>query len=143
MTERTRSDLQNMVHKSRTFDNVTAVAILGLGVAFVGFTLNRQADSALPTTLSVIAKRAVGRELKLPEVDSFGRKIVNHQNRTLVVLAGCNSCSISMDSKVKNPHVQPGDVLITADGSQKSSMSAVRNPVILDLGEKKLIPGEL
>jgi hypothetical protein len=143
MTERTRSDLQNMVRKSRTFDNVTAVAILGLGVAFVGFTLNRRAESHLPSTFPKIAKQFVGRELKLPTSDSFHRRIKLPGDRTVLVLSGCNSCSITQESKLKVPGVRSDEVLVTADKSQRKLFEGASHSVIFDLDQPKLIPVEI
>ncbi len=82
---------------------------------------NTYSDLLIPRNLTNESSRRSllaslnGTQFKVPNSDLFGKSITRKHNRTIIVLPGCNSCSVSSDGGSKIPIIVPGAIYYTSD----------------------------
>ncbi len=105
------------------FQAATGIALLAV-LMLLGTAAIRSVVSASRNVKSLLAssESLVGVSLTLPMTDMLGTPLRELQGASVVVLSGCNSCSMDRHGVTKFPQVSGDAIFLTADSSSKDRL---------------------
>lgn len=118
------------------------VSIVWPTVADLASATRRSGD---PDSLELVLIDLPGQRIRLPRLDHFGMALPKIGNRTVVLLPGCNSCSVTPSGELKIPIGASEIIFIAHDSSELGhfkgikSKNEARSWLVLD-DKKKLAP---